>query len=143
MIALVFCAGIIAVLCWVTFWPREAWPFSNYPMFARYRPSRVVSFYCPRFIFPDGSTHSLPPSGGRLPDDFHRDFAAVWGGTESDQTRARRVVAHYRDLAIAANPTFEAACRVEVQACLVQLGAGAGVVERAVLDYAPPRQKAP
>lgn len=141
MIALAFCTVVVAVLSWVTLWPREAWPFSSYPMFARYRPGKVVCFYCPRFVFADGSVRPFPRSSGRLPDHFHHEFAAVWSGTADDSPRANRVVARYRALAIAVNPAYEGARTVEVQACLVQLGAsGAGVVERTVLGYKPSGQ---
>lgn len=139
MVAFVFCAFVLAALCWVTLFPRDAWPFSSYPMFAHYRSERAVCVHRMRFVLPDGSSRPLPKSIGRLADEFHRDFAAVWTGGVDREIRSKATIEHFRHLAIRCDAKLATAARIEILTGIIQLGAsnGARAAERVVLVYEP------
>lgn len=139
MIAFALSALVALVLVWVTFSPCDAWPFSSYPMFARYRADPFVRFFRLGFVLADGSTHFLPHSEAKLAERFHRDFAAAWTGAAARDARALAVVERYHYLAARTRADLRLATRVEVLAGIVQLGAagGASTAECVVLAHYP------
>src|ERR1700733_3321801 len=59
----------------VTLLRRDAWPFSRYPMFSRYRDPRQVCVICIALETPDGSLTWWRPHFYRYPDVLGRKLA--------------------------------------------------------------------
>lgn len=122
MIALVMCALVVIALCWVTVSPRDAWPFSSYPMFAHYWGNPAVRFFRLSFELADGARLGLPTAAGRLPDEFHRQFAAVWREEGTLGRECVELVETYITVAVRSAPELARARRIEVIATVIHFG---------------------
>jgi hypothetical protein len=60
----------------VTLLRREAWPFTRYPMFSRYRDPRQVCVICIALETPDGNLTWWRPHFYRYADIFGRKLAS-------------------------------------------------------------------
>ena len=68
----VLAAVLILMFFSVTLFRRDAWPFTRYPMFSRYRDPRQVCVVCIALESPDGTLRWWRPHFYRYPDMFGR-----------------------------------------------------------------------
>lgn len=135
MLAFIFQCLVIFALGWSTIARFEAWPFSSYPMFARYRNEPALKFFELNFIMSGNEVRSWPLSGGRLAADFHSAFETVWRGADSRENSSR-VALEFHSRAVRFDPSLNDVRTVRVVLRLAQLGLvrGVTVVEQTVLD---------
>jgi hypothetical protein len=127
------------LLVWSTVAGRDLWPFSHYPMFARYENVAGVRVLRLRLHFADGRTADLADYAPNLAEETAGFFEPTDAGKLQPDTALRSWLGPFWTRACRQDPRLTAVVRVDavVRAALIARAGALTVVEKDVLAVDP------